>query len=76
MKNHPTLTDSEEIGKLLKSINIYEDEVTTKYALFMSIVTTQRQGSIITAKWLDIDFKVNLWIISSERMKMNIYFLI
>ncbi len=71
VKNHPTLTDPDEIGQLLKSINTYSGEVTTKYALLMSIHTAQRQGSIITAKWSDIDFKENLWIIPSERMKMK-----
>jgi len=71
VNNHPTLTDPKEIGQLLKSIHTYEGEITTKYALLMSMYTAQRQGSIITAKWSDINFEDKLWTIPSQSMKMK-----
>jgi len=71
VRNSPTLTNPKEIKQLLRDIEVYPGEVLTKYALLMSLYTAQRQGSIITAKWSDIDFDKKLWIIPSERMKMK-----
>ena len=52
-------------------MNNYQGEITTKYALLLSIHTAQRQGSIISAKWEHIDFENRLWKIPAERMKMK-----
>lgn len=71
VKNHPTLTDIKEIKTLLNAINNYQGELITRYALLISIHTAQRQGSIISAKWENIDFKNKIWIIPAERMKMK-----
>jgi integrase len=70
-QNNPTLTKQDDIKKLYSDILNYNFGVLTKYALLMSIHTAQRQGSIITAKWCDINLDDKLWIIPASQMKMK-----
>ena len=49
----------------------YKNSLIVRYLLIFSIHTAQRQGSIITAKWINIDFDKKLWIIPDEQMKMR-----
>ncbi len=71
VKNHPTLTDINEVKKLLNDINNYQGEIYTKQALLLSMHTAQRQGSLISAKWENIDFENAIWTIPAERMRMK-----
>lgn len=43
-------------------------------ALAFTILTAARTGSVIAAKWEEIDEKVGVWHIPAERMKMGIAF--
>lgn len=70
-RNNPTLTKQDDIKKLYSEILNYKFGVLTKYALLMSIHTAQRQGSIITAKWCDINLDDKVWIIPATQMKMK-----
>ena len=70
-KNNPTLTSEEDIKRLYNDILNYDNNLITKYLMIFTIHTAQRQGSIITAKWCNIDFDKKLWIIPSEQMKMK-----
>ncbi len=70
-RNNPTLTKQEDIQRLYNGILNYKYGVLTKYALLMSIHTAQRQGSIITAKWCDINLDDKVWIIPASQMKMK-----
>lgn len=70
--NSPTLTEKEDIKKLYESILSYEHSKVTKYLLLFTIHTAQRQQSIITAKWSDIDLNNKLWVIPKEYMKGTI----
>lgn len=67
--NNPTLTEKEDIKNLYESIISYEHSKITRYLLLFTVHTAQRQGSIITAKWSDINFDEKLWIIPKENMK-------
>ncbi len=71
VRNNPTLTNESDIKNLYVSMLNYKHGVYTKYALLFSIHTAQRQGSIITAKWNDIDFDNKVWNIPAEQMKMK-----
>jgi integrase len=71
VKNHSTVTDIEDIKKLYNQMVNYNCGFFTKYALMLTIHTAQRQGSIISAKWCEIDFDKKLWIIPPENMKMK-----
>jgi integrase len=70
VRNNPTLTKKDDIKKLYNSILNYKN-IITKYLMIFSIHTAQRQGTIIRAKWENIDFEKKLWTISKEDMKMK-----
>lgn len=70
VRHNPTLTSKEEIKKLYNDILNYSN-IITKYLLIFTIHTAQRQGSIIKAKWKDINFDKKIWSISKEDMKMK-----
>ena len=66
----PTLTKPDDIRNLIIGINDYQGEVYTKYALLFSMHTAQRQGSIISAEWSEIDFDNAIWNIPAEKMRI------
>lgn len=68
-RNNPTLTREEDIRRLYNDIQNYSNNLITKYLLIFTIHTAQRQGSIIQAKWEEIDFDRKLWTIPKENMK-------
>ncbi len=68
-KNSATLTAKDDIQKLYKDILAYNNSLITKYLLIFTIHTAQRQGSLITARWEDIDFTTKVWTIPKEYMK-------
>lgn len=70
VRHNLTLTSKENIKKLYNDILNYSN-IITKYLLIFTIHTAQRQGSIIKAKWKDIDFDKKIWRISKEDMKMK-----
>lgn len=72
IKNNPALTKDDDVKKLYNSMVEYKNNIFTKFALLFSIHTAQRQGSIISAKWEDIDLKNKTWFIPAENMKMKI----
>lgn len=72
VRNNPALTKNDDIQKLYKAMLNYDNNELTKYALLFSIHTGQRQGSIITAKWENIDFSNKIWKIPTRNMKMGI----
>lgn len=71
IRENPALTNQEDIKSLYNSILTYKHGIITKYALLLTMHTAQRQGSIITAKWSDIDFNTKVWNIPAENMKVK-----
>lgn len=71
-ENHfPTITDPAEIGKLVRLIDEYQGEITTKYALKLATLTAQRPYNIRFAEWDEFDLVTMEWRISAEKMKMK-----
>ncbi len=68
-KQNPTLTNKEDIKRFYSSILNYKYGLITKYALLLTLHAAQRQGSIIKAKWENINFDTKLWEIPKEDMK-------
>ncbi|WP_323034834.1 tyrosine-type recombinase/integrase [Pararhodobacter sp.] len=63
------ITDPTELGGLLRAIDGFHGQTTTKIALqFLSIVA-QRPNEIRFAKWEDFDFTRRVWSIPAEQMK-------
>jgi integrase len=70
-KNLSAITTPEEFAELLRAMDSYQGEYTTKAALEFTMLTFQRSQSIRLAKWEQIDWSNKLWRIPSEIMKMK-----
>lgn len=70
-KNLNAITIPEEFAELLRAMDSYQGEYTTKAALEFTMLTFQRSQSIRLAKWEQIDWTYKLWRIPSEIMKMK-----
>lgn len=70
-KNFNAITTPEEFAELLRAMDSYHGEYTTKAALEFTMLTFQRSQSIRFAKWEQIDWTNKLWRIPAEIMKMK-----
>jgi integrase len=70
-EHYAALTDPKDFADLLRSIDEYRGEVTTKVAMHMLAGTFQRTKEVRFAEWTQIDFKSALWRIPAEVMKMR-----
>ena len=60
-----------ELPQLVKSINNFDGEPTTKAGLKIALYTFLRTNEIRNATWDEIDFENKLWTIPEARMKMK-----
>lgn len=70
-KNFPAITTPEDFAQLLRAMDGYQGEYTTKAALEFTMLTFQRSQSIRLAQWDQIDWANRLWRIPAEIMKMK-----
>ncbi len=70
-KHFRTITDGERIGELMKAIDNYTGEFTTKAALKLLTLTFVRPYNIRFAEWGEFDLKKAEWIIPADKMKMK-----
>ncbi len=70
-KNLNAITTPEEFGELLRAMDSYQGEYTTKVAMEFTMLTFQRSQSIRLARWEHIDWANKLWRIPAEFMKMK-----
>jgi len=68
-QHYATITDNEQIGKLLYDINKYSGAYTVRMALKFAPYVAIRPYNIRFARWKDIDFDAKLWRIPDEEMK-------
>ncbi len=71
VEGRPAITDEEEFGKLLRSIDEYDGWPTIRAGLQFLILTCVRPGEVRGAKREEFDFKKVVWQIPAERMKMR-----
>jgi len=71
VKSHATLTDDKSIKLLLQSINNYQGEIVTRYALKIIPYLALRPIELRSLKWEYINFKDNLIVIPANKMKMR-----
>ena len=70
-KPRAAITDKEALGGLMRAIDGFEGQTTTRIALeFLAIVVT-RPGEVRHARWDEFDFDNAIWTIPAERMKMR-----
>lgn len=70
-EHYAALTDPKEYADLLRSIDEYRGEVTTKVAMQMLSYTFQRTQEVRFAEWSQFDLEGAMWRIPSEVMKMR-----
>ena len=71
VKHMGAVTKPREIGALLRAIDGYEGQPTTKYALQIAALTFVRPGELRQAEWSEFDFEEARWTIPSWKMKLK-----
>jgi integrase len=70
--NHrAAITDPKELGALLRAIEGYSGQPTTRLALQLSALLFVRPGELRLARWREIDFEKAVWTVPAETMKMK-----
>lgn len=65
------ITDRKAFGGLLRAIDGFHGQPSTKAALLLSALLFQRPGELRAAEWVEFDFDGALWTIPAARMKMR-----
>ncbi|PVH27727.1 tyrosine-type recombinase/integrase [Pararhodobacter oceanensis] len=71
VKHRAAITDPATLGGLLRAIDGFHGQTTTKIALQFLALVAQRPGEVRSAKWEHIDFANAVWSIPAEQMKMR-----
>ena len=70
--NHrAAITAPGELGALLRAIEGYDGQPTTRLALQLSALLFVRPGELRLARWKEIDFVRAIWIVPAATMKMK-----
>jgi len=70
-KNFAHITDPKEFGELLRVIEDYKGDYSTKLALMLAPHVFMRPANIRMAEWNEIDIKNRVWVIPAKKMKMS-----
>lgn len=65
------ITDPKSLGQLMREIEVFDGQVTTRIGLQLLALLAQRPGEIRNAKWEEFDFANKVWAIPAEKMKMR-----
>lgn len=74
--HYPTFTKTKDIKGLLLSIDDYQGEISTRYAMKILPYLFVRSFNIRNMMWSEIDFKTNEWIIPANKMKTKKVFIL
>lgn len=69
--HYAAITDPQQAGALLRSINGYEGHPYAKAALKLSPLLFVRPGELRAAEWCEIDLDAGEWRIPGHKMKMD-----
>jgi integrase len=70
-KSYPAITHPEAVAKLLRDIEGYDGQPTTRAALRLAAYLFVRPGELRAAEWSEFDLDAARWRIPSARMKMG-----
>jgi len=71
VKPRAAITDTKALGGLMRAIDGFHGQVTTRIALQLMALLVPRPGELRQACWSEIDLKTAVWAIPAERMKMR-----
>lgn len=69
VKHVAAVLDPTSAGALLRSLDAYEGQPSTRAALVLSALLFQRPGNMRSMEWAEIDTDSALWTIPSDKMK-------
>jgi len=67
----PALTDSKEVGGLLRAIDGFQGDIVTRYALKILPHVVLRAGEFRLAEWTEINLKKQEWIVPASHRKLK-----
>ncbi|MDO9508651.1 MAG: site-specific integrase [Thermovirgaceae bacterium] len=70
-KHHPTVTEPQEIGALLRAIDDLNGYPIVRFAIQFGILTFVRPGELRNAEWSEVDLGKKEWRIPAGKMKMR-----
>jgi integrase len=70
-RHHASITDPDRIGELLRAIDGYAGDYTTRGALLLASLSFVRPGELRGAEWAEFELDKAEWRIPAERMKMR-----
>ena len=70
-KHRAAITKPAEVGALLRAIDGYTGQPTTRIALQLSALLFVRPGELRYARWREFDLPEKIWRIPAETMKMD-----
>ncbi|WP_217578610.1 integrase arm-type DNA-binding domain-containing protein [Mesorhizobium sp. GbtcB19] len=65
------ITDPKALGGLLRAVDAFDGQPTTRAALKLMALLFPRPGELRAAEWEEFDFESSVWIIPEARMKMR-----
>ena len=71
-RHHASITDTKEVGALLRAIDGYKGSFVTKCALRLAPRLFVRPGELRKAEWSEFDLDKAEWRIPGEKMKMRV----
>jgi len=69
--HHPTIVDPAGIGALLRAMDVFDGQPTTRTALRLAAYVFVRPGELRHAEWKEFDLDAAVWGIPAEKMKMR-----
>lgn len=72
-RNVAAVLEPLKAGEMLRAIDGYHGQPTTRVALALSALLFQRPGNIRMMEWAEIDTKAALWTIPSAKMKRTVH---
>jgi integrase len=72
VKSRAAITDKTVLGGLMRSIENYRGQPTTRIAMGLLAILATRPGELRNAEWTEFDIKAKIWAIPAERMKMRL----
>ncbi|MBI5616937.1 MAG: tyrosine-type recombinase/integrase [Gammaproteobacteria bacterium] len=71
VRHHAAVVDPKAVGELLRAIDGYKGEPTTRAALRLAPLVFVRPGELRQAEWSEFDLDAGEWRIPASRMKMR-----
>ncbi|MEM1381749.1 MAG: integrase arm-type DNA-binding domain-containing protein [Pseudomonadota bacterium] len=70
-KSHAAITDPDKLRHLMRAIDAYDGQPTTRIALKLMSLLFPRPGELRQARWCEFDLEAAVWTTPEERMKMG-----